>query len=106
MVGLVAQNIDALRSLCQKHHVKSLYLFGSAANGGFGERSDIDFLYEMDHNAFGQESLMDYATNFFELEDALTGLFQRRVDLIRNDIRSGSFLLEKIGSNKQLIYAA
>lgn len=106
MVGLVAQNIDALRALCQKHHVKSLYLFGSAANGKFEECSDIDFLYEMDHNVFSQESSLDYATNFFELENALASLFQRRVDLVRNDVRSGSLLLQKIGSNKQLIYAA
>ena len=38
------KNIKKIRTLCAKHNVEKLYLFGSATNDKFTEKSDIDFL--------------------------------------------------------------
>jgi hypothetical protein len=47
MVAIIDSNRGKLDSLCRKHRVRRLEVFGSAADGTFDpERSDIDFLVE------------------------------------------------------------
>jgi len=47
MIALVADNLPAIRALCQEYEVVRLDLIGSAATGEFDpDRSDIDFLIE------------------------------------------------------------
>jgi len=38
------KKITDLKKLCTRHKVKKLYLFGSALNSNFSDKSDIDFL--------------------------------------------------------------
>ena len=70
MVALIQNNIDAIRDACKKHHVKSLYLFGSANSGqAFDQQSDIDFLYEIDIDDF-----KNWDTGNYDYIDNLDGL--------------------------------
>jgi hypothetical protein len=40
-----------LRPFCQKHHIRKLEVFGSAARGQTGHRSDVDLLVTLDESA-------------------------------------------------------
>lgn len=40
----IDKNIKRVETLCRKHNVEKLYLFGSATNENFTDKSDIDFL--------------------------------------------------------------
>jgi predicted nucleotidyltransferase len=67
----------AIRALCEKHNIRELMLFGSAARGDFSaETSDYDFLVEFMEPA--KRDLFDH----FDLQDALEDLLKRKVDLV------------------------
>ncbi|TAF52793.1 MAG: nucleotidyltransferase [Oscillatoriales cyanobacterium] len=68
--------IDAqqLAELCQKHHVQTLALFGSALRDDFHDRSDIDLLVEFFPGKTPGLKIID-------IQDQLSQLFDRPVDL-------------------------
>jgi hypothetical protein len=53
--GSETQFTDELRKrlgpFCQKHHIRRLEVFGSAARGQAGPRSDVDLLVTLDDSA-------------------------------------------------------
>ena len=63
-----------LASLCQKHHIRKLALFGSVLRDDFGPNSDIDVLVEFEA---GQVP----GLAFFTLQDELSAMLGRQVDL-------------------------
>ena len=91
-----------LKSLCRRHHVRRLELFGSAASGNFEPTtSDLDFLVE-----FEELDPPAYADAYFGLQESLSALYQRPVDLvIPTAVRNPYFLLS-IERNRALLYAA
>jgi len=88
---------------CKKHHVKSLYLIGSAAGDGekFNAESDVDFLYRFNKNEIEE---MDYADNYFSLLERLEYLLKRKVDLVAEERLRNPYFIERINKNKQKIY--
>jgi hypothetical protein len=92
---MVRINHQRLAALCEKHDVRVLKLFGSAARGEDRFDSDIDLIVEFD----GRKSLFD----LIELESALQELFGRPVDLLTE--RSISpYLRDRILSSASVIY--
>ncbi|HET19184.1 MAG TPA: hypothetical protein ENO16_01060, partial [Chromatiales bacterium] len=74
----IEESRDELSRLCQKHDVRRLALFGSAAGPDFKPgRSDLDFLVE-----FKDLSPSDYAEAYFGLWEDLQALFSSEVDLV------------------------
>jgi uncharacterized protein len=67
---------DALASLCRRHHIRRLSLFGSTLTGATRPDSDIDLLVEFEPTA--QPTLLTMARIELELSDLLGG---RKVDL-------------------------
>lgn len=63
-----------LEALCQQQEVQRLAVFGSALRSDFEPASDIDILVE-----FQPGARVGFA--FFMLQDELSALFGRRVDL-------------------------
>ena len=88
-----------LRTFCEKHGIRRLEIFGSAARGGDFDpaRSDADFLVE-----FAPGSPLSPLGQFFDLAADLEALLGRRVDLVergaveasRNYIRRRRILAE------------
>lgn len=75
------QNIlrQHLPQMQQKYRVRHLGIFGSFVRGEQTENSDIDVLVEFDPNArFG-------LLTFCELENDLSELLKRKVDLVMKD---------------------
>jgi predicted nucleotidyltransferase len=99
MIKLIKKNIPRLKELCQRHKVKTLFLFGSACTAGFSRKSDIDFLI-----SFENVPLLDYADNFFDLQEALEKLFKRKVDLVVEKSISNPYFKSKIERTRTLIY--
>jgi predicted nucleotidyltransferase len=63
-----------LAALCRRYHVRRLSLFGSVLRDDFGPESDIDVLVEFEQGRTP-------GLGFFRLEEELSALFGRRVDL-------------------------
>ena len=63
-----------ITDFCRRHHIRRLSLFGSVLRDDFGPDSDVDVLVEFDPgHTPGFE--------FISLQDELTGVIGRRVDL-------------------------
>ncbi|MGP8330192.1 MAG: nucleotidyltransferase family protein [Methanosarcinaceae archaeon] len=90
---------NEINSICQKYHVKSLTIFGSALSDNFNDSSDIDFLIELDNADNGIKRYMNVK---FELER----LFTRSVDLVMPKAIKNSRIKNYIFSNVKEIYAA
>ena len=104
MVDVVKNNLDKIIDACKSHHVKSLYLFGSAATGKFfSTESDLDFLYQFEKNAI---SPIDYADNFFDFKFFLEDLFDRSIDLISEEYLSNPSFIKSLEKSKVQVYAA
>lgn len=64
----------ALADICLRYHIRKLAFFGSVLRADFGPHSDIDVLVEFDP---GQTP----GFAFFSIQDELTDLLGRQVDL-------------------------
>lgn len=65
---------DVIRTFCRKNHISSLSLFGSVMRDDFTDNSDIDVLIEFEA---GHVPGFDY----IRIQDELSGIFGRKVDL-------------------------
>ena len=108
MQPIIQNNKEKIALLCQKHHVKILYVFGSVVTSNFSENSDIDFLYKIDIDNFpGWDSGdYDYTDNLLSLEKELTNLLGRKIDLVPDIHIPNKYFRMSIDKSKQMIYAA
>ena len=95
----INKNIQKIKTLCKKHKVRKLYLFGSATNENFTENSDIDFLV-----SFNKFNLALCFENYMALKDKLSKLFKRDIDLVEEQTLKNPVLINSINKNKELIY--
>jgi predicted nucleotidyltransferase len=65
---------DELEAFCRRHHIRRLALFGSVVRGEAGPGSDLDVLVEFDTGHVP-------GLAFFTMQDELSRLFGRNVDL-------------------------
>ena len=65
---------DSIRDICQRYGVTEMAVFGSAARGDMRPDSDIDIMVELAPDA-------QIGLDFFRMEEELSELFGRRVDL-------------------------
>ncbi len=79
----------ALASFCRRHHVRRLSLFGSVLRDDFGPRSDVDVLVEFEE---GHTPGLE----FIAMQEELSGLIGRRVDLNTPNFLSPYFRSEAI----------
>lgn len=100
MNTLVENKLNDIRELCRLYGVRRMYVFGSAAKGGFTEKSDVDILYEFDSNV----GVLDYSDHFFSLLYALERLFGRKVDMVDQTSLTNPYFIREVEQTKQLIY--
>ncbi len=102
MAPLITENIDQIIAACKRHHLKNLYIFGSAVReNDFNEDSDVDFLYN-----FKKEEIPfdDYADNFFDFLFALEDMLYRKIDLVPEEKIKNPFFLKQVNAEKIKIY--
>jgi hypothetical protein len=93
--------MDRIQDLCRLHKVKSLWVFGSILSTDFRPDSDVDFLYELNH-----EHLSPAESNalFFGFIDAMERLLQHPIDMIWMGGVNNPYLLESIHETMQLVF--
>jgi predicted nucleotidyltransferase len=96
---LIQRNIAQIVALCEKHKVKSLYVFGSVLTDRFNDESDIDFVV-----IFDKAMVEDYFDNYFDFKYALQDLLGREVDLVEDQTIRNKYLRQNVDASKQLIY--
>lgn len=108
MNPIINLNRDKIAQICQKHYIKKLYVFGSAATKDFTENSDVDFLYEIDIENFKDwdKGEYDYTTNLLSFEASLEDLLKRKIDLVPGIAIQNKYFKASVDASKELIYAA
>ncbi len=101
MNNLSAKTIHGIKNICQRRHVRNLYVFGSVLTERFDNRSDVDFLVE-----FEPLSPEDYADNYFDLCDDLEVLLGRKADVVTLKSIQNPYFKAEIDKTRKLIYAA
>ena len=102
MTPLVQNNLAPIARLCTAHHVRRLFLVGSAATAEFDpSRSDVDFLVE-----FAPRDRAGFDDVYFGLLADLESLLGRKVDLIEAGNLRNPYLIASINRTKRVLYAA
>jgi predicted nucleotidyltransferase len=102
MIRLIQNNMDNLKTICSKHSVAELYLFGSAVSCDFGETSDLDFAVLFKNNL----TPLEHGDAFFSLKDDLENLFLREIDLISYRVIKNPIFKSEVDRTKISLYAA
>ena len=102
MVAIIDAQRSELESLCRKHRVRRLEVFGSAADGTFDPvRSDLDFLVE-----YEQLSPSEHYEAYFGLWEDLEALFRRKVDLVEPHTMRNPYFIREVNATRKTLYAA
>jgi hypothetical protein len=102
MIDLIEQHRDELAELCRRYHVRTLEVFGSAADGTFSPAtSDLDFLVE-----FLPPAAARIFDGYFDLKDSLERLFGREVDLVMPKAIRNPYFQEAVNRQRKVLYAA
>lgn len=96
---LINLNIDSIKGLCAKYHVKSLFAFGSVARNELNPNSDIDLVVDIDNS----DPLL-YSDDYFGLKFQLEQLFKRQIDLLELRAIKNQYLKQNIENTKVLVY--
>ena len=102
MIALIEKHRTDLAVLCRRHRVKTLEVFGSAADGAFDPaRSDLDFLVNFLPVQEGQ-----IAPDYFGLLHALEDLFRCKIDLVMDKAIRNPYFRRGVDDSRRMIYAA
>ncbi len=88
-----------IAALCERHHVRRLALFGSVLRDDFRPDSDVDVLVEFEP---GKTPGFEFIT----LQDELSDLLRRRVDLNTPECLSRYYRDEVLNEAENLFVAA
>jgi hypothetical protein len=88
-----------IESFCRRHHVRRLSLFGSVLRDDFGPDSDVDVLVEF-------EPGFTPGLAFFAMQEELSAIFGRRVDLNTPGFLSPLFREKVINAAEERYVAA
>jgi predicted nucleotidyltransferase len=92
-------HIERIKTLCNLYNVEKMYLFGSALNSNFSDKSDIDLLVK-----FKPIELSQYFDNYINFKENLESLFGREVDLLEEQTLKNPILINSINQTKELVY--
>ena len=99
MNPILKNQLDTIRSLCERYRVKTLYVFGSVLTSNFNTHSDIDLLVD-----FLDQDALQYTSNYFQFKFELEKLFNRKIDLLEERALKNPYFIENINQKKQLLY--
>ena len=103
-MNIIEQHKNELIELCKKHHVKTLYVFGSALREDFKEDSDIDFSVMFDNEML--ENPINFGKNYWAFLANLKKELKRELDLVCEDALKNKYFIKELNSTKQMLYAA
>jgi uncharacterized protein len=99
--GILTLDREAIGSLCQRHGVVRLAIFGSALTDRFDPaRSDVDLAVEF------SDGLTDRFAAYFGLKEDLEALFGRPVDLVVRAAIANPFFAAEVTRTEETLFAA
>jgi predicted nucleotidyltransferase len=102
MNQLIEDKIYDLKKICEKHSVSELFLFGSALNDNFSDKSDLDFAV-----LFKEELMpLELGGAFLDLLSELENLFDRKIDLVSYRVLQNPVFKAELDKTKKILYAA
>jgi len=99
MQPVLLNNLGQLEQICRKHRVKRLYAFGSVCTDKFNDESDIDLIVAFEYRFFD-----GYVDNFLSLEEELSILFNRSVDIVAEETLQNPYFINVVNKTKTPIY--
>lgn len=106
MIYTISEIQSIVAPIAGRYGLRAVYLFGSYARGTATEDSDVDLLVDTEGSAV--KSLLDLATVYCDLEDALG----KRVDLItvssltqETQMPSENTFREAVNRERKVLYA-
>ncbi|HCE44755.1 MAG TPA: nucleotidyltransferase [Lentisphaeria bacterium] len=90
--------IEKISEFCHKHRIKRMSVFGSALGKDFSPKSDIDVIVEFEEG-------VSVGLKFFSMENELTELIGRKVDLNTPGFLS-KYFRDKVIMESEVVYAA
>ncbi len=88
---------EAVAALCRRHHIRRLAVFGSTVRGDQRPDSDVDVLVEF-------EPGHTPGLAFFRIQEELTKLFGRNVDLNTPEFLN-SRIRERVQAEAEVLFA-
>jgi hypothetical protein len=98
---IIFNHLDEIKNTCDKHHVKALFVIGSAARNTMHSLSDVDLLYSFKEKEIPGDQ---YADNFFDLKNSLESILKMKVDLVAQDYLRNPYFINAINRDKTLVY--
>lgn len=89
---------EAITDFCRRHHIRKFAFFGSVLRNDFRPDSDVDILVE-----FEPSHIPGFA--FFAMQDELSELLGRKVDLHTRNFLS-SYFRDKVEAEAEIQYVA
>ena len=99
MNTIISKNIRKIKNICKKHHILSLFAFGSVLTDKFNDESDIDLLVSFKPLEFGE-----YADNYFQAAESFEKIFGRKVDLVTEKSLHNPYFINSVNASKKMIY--
>ena len=97
MNDVITSRQSQLSELCKQYGVRRLAVFGSVLRDDFDpSRSDIDFVVDFETSP----------NDYFALLEALTELFERKVDLVVGKSIKNPYFKRQVEASQELLYAA
>jgi predicted nucleotidyltransferase len=91
--------MDKIRTVCDQHHVKSLFAFGAVCTDEFKDDNEIELLVSFKPLDFG-----DYADNYFHAVDSFEEVFHRPVDLVTDKALHNPYFTGFVHHTKKHLY--
>ena len=103
MHALIEQHREAIADICRRFGVQRLEVFGSAARATDfrPDTSDADFLVE-----FVPGNGLPFLQRFFGLEEALSHLLGRSVDLVEPGAVRNPYIRASIDRSREVVYGS
>lgn len=92
---------DRLKKLCRRYHIRKLAVFGSAARGELGPRSDVDLMVEFEP---GRAPSLWEGPDFDKAFSALFG--NRPVDIVPPEVMRNPYRRQTIQRDLKVLYEA
>jgi uncharacterized protein len=103
MHALIEQHREAIADICRRFGVRRLEVFGSAARATdfHPDTSDADFLVE-----FAPDNGLPFLHRFFGMQDALSHLLSRPIDLVEPGAVRNPYVRASIDRSREVVYGA
>ena len=91
---------EKITEIFRNHKIERAYVFGSALDENFNEKSDIDFLIKFND---GLDPL-EKGELWWNLHDTLRDFFNREIDIVTETSLKNPYFIKELDNTKKLIY--